>query len=79
MPDPAPNRCSQSTLRAYFSWFVSPTLARGAAGPGRRIIRSLITLPVATAGGIAVRLCYGPYSRIIAAQPVSATEADPRA
>jgi hypothetical protein len=48
---------------AFFSWFVSPTLAPGAAQPGRRIARALITLPVAAAGGSMTSLCYGPSSR----------------
>jgi hypothetical protein len=48
---------------AFFSWFVSPTLATGAAESNRRIARSLITLPVAAAGGSAASLRYGQFSR----------------
>jgi hypothetical protein len=51
---------------AFFLWFVSPTLAPGAAEPGRRIARSLITLPVAAAGGSAASLCYVQTSRWMA-------------
>jgi hypothetical protein len=43
---------------AYFFYFTSPTLARGAAQPYRRIAHSLVTIPVAAAGGSAVSLCY---------------------
>ncbi len=50
---------------AYFLWFVSPTLARGAAGPGRRIVQSLVTLPVAAAGGSAASLGHCLSSRLM--------------
>src|SRR5262245_59333400 len=53
---------------AFFWWFVSPTLARGAAEPVRQISRSLVTLPVAAAGGFAASLCYGYSSRLMTGQ-----------
>jgi hypothetical protein len=53
---------------AYFLWFASPTLARGAVDPGRRISQSLVTIPVAAAGGSAARFCYDQSSRLLTAQ-----------
>jgi hypothetical protein len=50
---------------AYFFCFASPTLARGAADPGRRIAQSLVTVPVAAAGGSAATLCHGLSHRLL--------------
>jgi hypothetical protein len=46
------------TGSAYFFYFTSPTLARGAAQPYRRIAHSYATIPVAAAGGSAASFCY---------------------
>jgi hypothetical protein len=53
---------------AYFFFFTSPTLARGAAEPYRRITQSLVTIPVAAAGGSAAGLCYGHCSKSMTGQ-----------
>ena len=51
---------------AYFFCFTSPTLARGAAQPYRRITQALLTVPVAAAGGSVAGFCYGYSSRLMA-------------
>jgi hypothetical protein len=50
---------------AYFVFFASPVLARGAAEPYRRITQSLVTIPVAAAGGSAATFCYCHYRKSI--------------
>jgi len=50
---------------AYFLWFVSPTIARNTADPGRRIAQSLITVPIAAAGGSAASLGHGLSARLM--------------
>jgi hypothetical protein len=53
---------------AYFFFFVSPTFARVAAKPYQRITQSLITIPIAAAGGSAAGLCYWHYGKSITGQ-----------
>ena len=48
---------------AWFYFFTSEALARAAAQPYRRIAHSLVTIPVAAAGGTGASLCYCRYSR----------------
>jgi hypothetical protein len=50
---------------AYFYCFASPTLAGGSAQPYRRMTQSLITIPVAAAGGSAAGVCYGYSKRLL--------------
>jgi hypothetical protein len=47
----------------YFCFFTSPTFARATAQPCRRRAQSLITLPVAAAGGSVANLCCRCYSK----------------
>jgi hypothetical protein len=53
---------------AYFFFFVSPTFARVAAQSHQRMTQSLVTIPVAAAGGSAAGLCYWHYSKSITGQ-----------
>ena len=50
---------------AYFLYFTSPTLARGAGEPYRRITQSVLTLPVGAAGGFAASMSYFHSSRLM--------------
>jgi hypothetical protein len=47
----------------YFLFFASPTFARGAAQSYQHIAQSIVTIPVAAAGGSAASLCYHCYSK----------------
>jgi hypothetical protein len=47
----------------HFLFFTSPAFAPGAPQLYRRIAQSLVTIPVAAAGGSAASLCYRCYRR----------------
>jgi hypothetical protein len=49
----------------HFLFFTSSTFVQGTAQPYRRIAQSLVTLPVAAAGGSVANLCYRCYSKSI--------------